>query len=203
MKTGFWISVIGSFPMGYLNLIALRIFEGQSWIGLAGYLLGIIIVEFWAIYFTFWGAERLLKNTKVLFWIDIFAVVFLVSLAFAFLPTASSSPTASPTFSASLPPILLGLWFNGLNLMQLSFWAGWNVFLLEKKRIDAQNLYAYIIGALLGTCVGMTGFVLLAHYFLFVPSDVVFFVLFLGLAVLALVNVVRKQIRLVQESKLN
>ncbi len=193
MKIGFWISFIGSIPMGYLNLIALKIFANDSWSGLLGFVLGVILVEFWVIYFTFWGAEKLLKNTKVLFWIDVFAVVFLAGLAFSCLPNGQNLPTSLPTISATVPPILWGIWFNGLNVMQLSFWAGWNVFLLEKKKIKAEALYFYIIGALLGTAIGMVGFVLLAHYFLFTPSDYVFFALFLLLAVLALINLVWKR----------
>jgi hypothetical protein len=195
MKTGFWVSFAGSLPMGYLNLIALRIFETHSWSGLLGYLLGIVLVEFWVIYLTFWSAERLLKNTRLMFWIDVFAVLFLVGLAFSFLPTLPNSPNASPTLSMAASPILLGLWFNALNILQISFWAGWNLYLLEKKQISSQNLYPYIIGALIGTCVGMTGFVLLAYYLLFIPNDYVFFVLFLVLAVLAGLNLVRKFIK--------
>lgn len=193
MKTGFWISFVGSLPMGYLNLIALRIFVAQSWSGLLGYVLGVILIESIVIYLTFWGAERLLKNTRLLLWIDIFAVLFLFGLAVSCLPQANALPTVLPAMDTHTNPIVLGLWFNSLNVLQISFWAGSNVFLLENKKISPKNLYAYIIGALLGTCAGMVGFVYLAHYYLFVPNDYIFFVLFLILAVLALGNLLWKR----------
>jgi hypothetical protein len=194
MKTGFWISFIGSLPMGYLNLIALRVFMAQSWGGLSGYVLGVILIEAVVIYVTFWGAERLLKNARLLLWIDIFAVIFLFGLSVSCLPqTNNALPPVLPALDTHASPIVLGLWFNTLNVLQISFRAGWNVFLLEKKKISPQNLYVYIIGALLGTCVGMVGFVYLAHYYLFVPNDYIFFVLFLILAVLALGNLFWKR----------
>ena len=194
MKIGFWISFLGTLPVGYLDLIALRIFIAQSWGGLLGYVLGVVLIEAVVIYVTFWGAERLLKNARILLWIDIFAVRFMLALALSYLPRQTDAlPIVLPTLDTQASPLVLGLWFSTLNVLQISFWAGWNVFLLEKKKISPQNLYFYIIGGLLGTCVSTVGSVYLAHYYLFVPDDYIFFVLFLILAVLALGNLFWKR----------
>jgi len=192
MKAGFIVSFIGSVSLGYVNLIALQLFALQGWAGLIPFALGVIFVEFWVIYFTFLGAKKLLANVKLLLWIDVFSFFFMLFLAFSFLQTNDSKQSALPTYLTTLPAFVIGILLNSINFMQFPFWAGWNIFLIEKQWIKTTHVYSYSIGAVGGTCAGMFAFVLLLHYFVVSFSGHLFFLIFITLACVPLWKVIKK-----------
>ncbi len=194
MKAGFFVSFIGTLPLGYLNLIALQLFIVQSWVGLIPFVLGVLLVEYWVIYVTFLGAKKLIEHSKILFWIDVFSVVFMLFLGYAFLQQSSESVINLPAYLQVLPTFFIGVILNGLNFMQLPFWAGWNIFLIDAKWIKVTDFYPFVIGALIGTFLGMCGFVWLSHYFAAHFSPYLFAGLFFILAGVPLWKIVRTKI---------
>lgn len=87
--------------------------------------------------------------------IDFFAVVFLVGLALLFFKGASPSIQQSDYIKDYIQysTFVIGMVLCAFNFLQIPFWVGWNLFLLNANRIDLQGtlkLY-YILGTLVGT----------------------------------------------------
>ncbi len=199
---GFIVSVVGSLPLGYINLIAFEIYKTNGNHSLYYFLIGVVLVEFFVIRMTLYGAVWLLKNSKMVKSIELISILFLLVLAISFLWQSPSQNSTTPSgFISQYHPFLIGLFFNGINLIQLPFWAGWNLYLINEAWIDLKegNKYAYILGTSMGTFCGILAFVytfafLLAHDQI-ATSPWIRYILpavFLLLALLQIVKFVRK-----------
>jgi hypothetical protein len=58
-------------------------------------------------------------------------------------------------------PFLIGLMLSSINFLQLPFWTGWNLYLINGNYITSKNTlkFYYVAGTLAGTFAGMMGFV--------------------------------------------
>ena len=62
-------------------------------------------------------------------------------------------------------PFLIGIFLNCINFLQVPFWTGWNLYLINGNYISIVNkdrLY-YIAGTLMGTFIGMLSLVMLLN----------------------------------------
>jgi hypothetical protein len=161
---GFLVSFVGSLPLGYLNIVGLEVY--QSGFGrLAKYLFGVITVEVVIIYLTLIFAEKLVERKKILRLIEAFSVAFMFILAIVFFANAlQKSEIGNTAVDQGLmyPSYLLGVLLSCLNFLQLPFWTGWNLYLLNKKHIlpGVGNELMYVSGTAAGTFCGMLVFVL-------------------------------------------
>ena len=156
---GFIVSFLGSLPLGYLNIIGVEIISELGINSLVFYLLGVVIVEAIVIYFTVIFANQLAENKKLMKAIDFFAIFFFLLLAYLFY--ANSNPAAEKhnylVDYVNYSPFLIGLVLCGLNFLQIPFWLGWNLYLMNTNAISlVQKLkFYYIFGTLVGTFLGM------------------------------------------------
>ena len=166
---GFLVSFLGSLPLGYLNIIGVEVFSKLGINSLVFYLFGVILVEAVVIYFTVIFANQLAENKKILKFIDFFAVFFFLLLAYLFY--ANSNQTAEEhnylDYYVHYSPFLIGMILCGLNFLQIPFWMGWNLYLMNAKSISLiKNLkFYYILGTLVGTFFGMLTAILLLDSF--------------------------------------
>ena len=156
---GFLVSFLGSLPLGYLNIIGVEVYTNYFLESLIFYLIGVLCIEAVVIYFTIVFANQLITNEKWMKNIDFFAVVFLVGLSFLFFKGASPSIQQSDYIKDYIQysTFVIGMVLCAFNFLQIPFWVGWNLFLLNANRIDLQGtlkLY-YIVGTLVGTFFGM------------------------------------------------
>lgn len=156
---GFIVSFLGSLPLGYLNIIGVEVFSLLGIRALVFYLLGVIVVEAVVIYCTVIFAKQLAENQKLMKSIDYFAVFFLVVIAFLFY-AYSNQPAKQTAYLEAYrhySPFLIGIVLCGLNFLQIPFWMGWNLYLLNTKSIflDHKLKFSYILGTLVGTFLGM------------------------------------------------
>lgn len=156
---GFLVSFLGSLPLGYLNIVGVEVYTNYFLESLIFYLIGVLCVEAVVIYFTIVFANQLVTNKKWMKNIDFFAVVFLVGLSFLFFKGASPSIQQSDYIKDYIQysTFVIGMVLCAFNFLQIPFWVGWNLFLLNANRIDLQGtlkLY-YIFGTLVGTFFGM------------------------------------------------
>jgi len=162
---GFLVSFLGSLPLGYLNIIGVEIFSKLGINSLVSYLLGVILVEAVVIYFTVIFANQLAENKKLMKFIDFFAVFFFLVLAYLFY--AHSDPTTQEhnylEDYVQYSPFLIGMVLCGLNFLQIPFWMGWNLYLMNANYISLiQRLkFYYILGTLVGTFFGMLAVIVL------------------------------------------
>jgi hypothetical protein len=156
---GFIVSFVGSLPLGYLNIIGAEILSEFGINSLVSYLFGVIVVEAIVIYFTVIFANYLMNNKKLMKAIDFFAVFFLFLIAYLFY--AHSNQTAEEHNYlgdyVQYSPFLIGMVLCGLNFLQIPFWMGWNLYLINASHISlVRHLkFYYILGTLVGTFFGM------------------------------------------------
>lgn len=166
---GFLVSFVGSIPLGYLNVIGFEIYKAQGFFTTSCYLLGVVMVEFFVIYFTLIFANRLAKNEKLTKCIEGFSVLFMFVLAYIFYATATENTSQGNEFShfGYWGTFTTGLVLSCLNFVQIPFWTGWNLYLLNGNYIEVSKSrkYFYVFGTIAGTFCGMLVLILSLNYF--------------------------------------
>lgn len=162
---GFLVSFIGSIPLGYLNVVGFQVYEKSGLTPTMLYLLGVITIEFFVIYFTLIFAKRLAENKRLTKYIEGFSILFMFLLAYVFYSSANAKSEFSTTFNYA--PFLLGIVLSCLNFIQIPFWTGWNLWLLNGKYIEisGSRKYFFVLGTIVGTFCGMLTLILALHYF--------------------------------------
>ena len=161
---GFIVSFIGSIPLGYLNIVGFEIYSKFGMKSLVFFLSGIISVEVFVIYFTLIFANSLVNNKKLMKAIEIFAIFFLLILAYSFYSHFNQTVENHNYLEKYVmySPFLIGVILNCLNFLQLPFWTGWNLYLINSKYIFIENKlkYFYIFGTMIGIFLGMMALIL-------------------------------------------
>ena len=156
---GFLVSFLGSLPLGYLNIVGVAILAHSKWQSLVLYLLGVILVEVVVVYGTIFFVNQLVANKKWMKNIDFFAIFFLLGLAVVF--RLSSNDTAAYVGFlkeyAAYSSFFIGLVLCALNFLQIPFWVGWNLYLVNANRIVLTHRlqHFYLLGIIFGTFLGM------------------------------------------------
>lgn len=164
---GFLVSFVGSIPLGYLNVFGFEIYTAFGVEELVLYLLGVIFVEAFVIYFTLIFANRLVNNKKLMKIIDFFGILFFLVLAYSF-HSLSSGTVSNQNYLdkyVSCSPFLIGLILSSFNFLQLPFWTGWNLYLINGDYIKTEKSlkFYYLAGTLIGTFSGMMALVYFLH----------------------------------------
>lgn len=156
---GFIVSFLGSLPLGYLNIIGVEVISELGINSLVLYLLGVILIEAIVIYLTVIFANHLAGNKKLMKAIDFFAVFFLLLIAYLFYANSNQTVEKHNYLNdyVQYSPFLIGMVLCGLNFLQIPFWLGWNLYLVNAKSISLEKnrKFYYILGTLLGTFFGM------------------------------------------------
>jgi threonine/homoserine/homoserine lactone efflux protein len=166
---GFIISLLGSLPMGYLNVIGLQILLEQGNLAIISFILGILSVEFFVLKIVSFGAKWLVEQKKLLLFIDVFTILFLSSIAWYFTSNMSNEVNFGLSqLQLAQYPFVLGVLLNGLNAIQWPYWSGIYIYLFRSEKLKATEKanHIFIIGALLGTFLGMLTFVHTSKYVL-------------------------------------
>lgn len=165
---GFLVSFVGSIPLGYLNVIGFDIYNQSGLSSVIPFLLGVISVEVFVIYFTLIFAEQLVNNKKLLKYIEGFSVLFMFVLAYIFYASAANSNSQTSVLNEyrDRTPYFVGIFLSVLNFVQIPFWVGWNLYLLNGKYVEvaASKKYFYVFGTLFGTFFGMLALILSLHF---------------------------------------
>ncbi len=202
---GFLVSFLGSIPLGYLNVIGFEIYKSSGIQSTIFYLIGVICIEVIVIYCTLIFANKLMKNTKLLNFIEAFSIVFMFVLAYIFYSSANSDTTNTSVFSnIGQNFFFAGILYSCLNFIQIPFWLSWNLSLLNGNYIEVSKSrkYFYVLGTAIGTFCGMLVLILSLTYFsgnidflskylmkIIIPS------IFLGLGIFQAIKFYRKYFR--------
>lgn len=165
---GFLVSFLGSIPLGYLNIVGYEVFQQFGLNETIFYLLGVISIECIVIYFTLIFANQLMNNKKLIRFIEGFSVIFMFLLAYVFYSNASKETSETSVLEKYIDysPYVVGVILSCLNFIQIPFWTGWNLYLLNGKYIEIskERKYFYVIGTLIGTFAGMLALILSLDY---------------------------------------
>ncbi|SHN75392.1 hypothetical protein SAMN05444395_10989 [Flavobacterium fryxellicola] len=202
MVLGFSISLLGALPLGYTNVISLQILlEQGNWASLS-FILGIIFVQYFVLKMVYKIARWLVNQKKLLLFIDLFTILFLLFIGLYFMISSTNEQNVSLSNLILIQyPFLLAVFLNLLNFIQWPYWSGIYIYLFRTAKLDDQikTTNKFILGALLGTSLGMF---LFAHVgqFLIVANQIkvssyinpVFMILFLFLATVQTVKFIFK-----------
>lgn len=99
--------------------------------------------------------------------IDFFAIFFLLIIGYSFYASANQTMDHQGVLEkyAMYSPLLIGVFLSAINFLQVPFWTGWNLYLINGNYIsivDKLKLF-YIAGTLIGTFVGMLSLVLILN----------------------------------------
>ncbi|WP_299782637.1 hypothetical protein [uncultured Formosa sp.] len=197
---GFFISFLGSLPLSYLNIIALEILIEQGSVNTFLFVFGIIIIEFFVMYTVSRFAKWLVKQKKVLVFIDVFTILFLLGIAsYLFLTLNNTSSFSLKDVMQFKYSIVLGLLLNSLNFVQWPYWSGVYLYLFRTDKLaeNKKSNMIFIPGALLGTCSGMLTFAYVGKFIF--EDNVAVFSPYLNL-IIALLFLVLGFIQLIQFS---
>lgn len=97
--------------------------------------------------------------------IDFFAIFFLLIIGYSFYASANQTIEQQGFLEkyAMYSPFLIGIFLSGINFLQVPFWTGWNLYLVNGNYISIVNKHKlyYIAGTLIGTFAGMLSLVLI------------------------------------------
>jgi threonine/homoserine/homoserine lactone efflux protein len=165
---GFLVSFIGSIPLGYLNVVGFEVFKKFGLNQTIFYLFGVISIEFIVILLTLLFANQLMNNKKLIKFIEGFSVLFMFVLAYTFYASATSEASQESVLERYInySPYVVGIVLSSLNFIQIPFWLGWNLYLLNANYIEVSQSkkYFYIFGTIVGTFAGMLVLILSLNY---------------------------------------
>lgn len=133
---GLLISLIGSLPLGTLNVATFKISISSGRMPAFWFAFGCVIIEVIYVRVSLTAMDWVCKNSKVLRLLK-FAIVF-ITLALAtasFFAAFQNSATHTQQFQlkSSLSAFLLGIAMSAINPAQIPFWFGFSAVLQSKK----------------------------------------------------------------------
>lgn len=200
---GIGISLMGSLPLGYINVIGLQILLEQGNWATVSFISGIVFIEFFVLKVVSFGAKWLVEQKKLLLFIDVFTILFFSGIAISFITNIGNDKSFSLSqLKLAQFPFILGLLLSSLNFIQWPYWSGIYIYLFRTKKLDphCNNNSIFIMGAMIGTLAGMLLFAQTGKYFL-VDNKIemntylnpIFATLFLVLAVIQITKVFVKR----------
>jgi threonine/homoserine/homoserine lactone efflux protein len=132
---GFVVSFLGSIPLGYLNVVGYQVYAKSGMRELLLFLLGVILVEAIVIYLTVIFTQQILRKQKLIKIIELFSIFFMFVLAYIFYAGGNNEMAPVKGFRQYSSTFVLGLVLSCFNFLSIPFWTGWNLYLLNEKRI--------------------------------------------------------------------
>jgi threonine/homoserine/homoserine lactone efflux protein len=155
---GLLISLLGSLPLGTLNVAAMQIGLQESIVNAIWFSLGSLLVEMVYVRLSLVGIDWIHKQERlmrIMEWITLLIIVALAAGSFA--AALKDNPEAKNVFLTNkLHRFWLGLLMGAINPVQIPFWFGWSTVLFTKKILqpDRRQYNSYIVGIGLGTLMG-------------------------------------------------
>lgn len=169
--SGLVISLLGTLPLGTLNITAFSIAASKSLGQALWFAIAVVLIESMAVRLTLLGDKRINFNGKLSLYLIPAAVLLLLYLSISsFMAVGSTSEvsTGDQLFPAIQSTFLLGVLLSVLNPLQIPFWMGWNRVLISRNTLS-HNLTAYILyitGIGVGTLSGLLVFIFAGKYLL-------------------------------------
>jgi threonine/homoserine/homoserine lactone efflux protein len=135
-KAALWggaISLLGTLPLGTLNIAAMQVSISEGVRQGIYFSLGVALVEVLYVRLSVVGISWIMKNARWLKYLEWAAVCIVLALAFGSF-WAAFHPTAEKSFllQSKLPVFLLGVSLSAINPMQIPFWFGWTTVMFSK-----------------------------------------------------------------------
>jgi hypothetical protein len=154
---GLLISLLGSLPLGSLNVMAWRIYNASHLINAALFSLGVALVEVTYVRISLVAMKWVMRNKKIfklLEWITIF--IFIGLAYFSFFGSAKDESTIFYVRENLLMQFLYGVGLCAINPVQIPFWFLWSTYLISNKKLEPRSKHYnfYCVGIGIGTLIG-------------------------------------------------
>lgn len=156
--TGMLISVLGSLPLGSLNVAAMQIGISENLKNAFKFSVGVMLVEVIYVRVSLTGMDWVVRNKTlftVLEWATV--VLFLVLGISSFLAARKTAKAkTSLLLNNKMDRFFLGAFMSAINPVQIPFWFLWSTYLLSNKVLmpDGWQFTWYTIGIGIGTLMG-------------------------------------------------
>jgi threonine/homoserine/homoserine lactone efflux protein len=159
---GGFISLMGTLPLGTLNILAMQVSVSEGIRKGIFFSLGVALVEIFYVRLSVVGLGWIMKHARLMRYLEWAAVFIVAALAFgSFRAAFHPSVEKNIILTSQLPKFLLGMSLSAINPMQIPFWFGWTTVMFSKEilyhRSDFYN--AYVLGIGVGTMLGLMVFV--------------------------------------------
>lgn len=156
--TGMLISVLGSLPLGSLNVAAMQIGISENLKNAFKFSVGVMLVEVIYVRLSLTGMDWVVRN-KTLFNVLEWATValFLVLGISSFLAARKTAKAKTNLLlNNKMDRFFLGAFMSAINPVQIPFWFLWSTYLLSNKVLmpDGWQFTWYTIGIGIGTLMG-------------------------------------------------
>lgn len=197
---GFFISLLGALPLGYINVISLQILIEQGNFASIAFIMGIVIIQFIVLKIVSRIAVCLVQQKQIIFLIDLFTILFLLGIASYFIFDSHNQQQYNVSnLAMGHYPLLLGLLLNSINFIQWPYWSGIYVYLFRSNKLKLNDTNLFSIGAILGTTAGMLAFAYVTQY-LIIENQIelsrhlnpIFTLLFLSLGIIQTLKLIWK-----------
>lgn len=160
---GFLISLVGSLPLGNLNITAMHIAAKENYKKAILFAVGVVIVEVIYLRFTLYALNWVQTHKQVFAVLQWVTIALFVVLAIGSFMAAAKKDAAGKNvvIDNKINRFVLGISMSALNPMPIPFWAGWTVYLFSAGVLVADaNIYnLFTISAGAGTFAALMAFI--------------------------------------------
>ncbi len=155
---GLLSSLLGSLPLGSLNVMAWRVYDvKKSLVHAFAFSLGVALVEVIYVRISLVAMKWVIKNKKIFRFLEYFTVIlFLILAGMSFFAKAESGGVKFLNNDNLFQQFLWGAFLCAINPVQIPFWFLWSTYLYTNKKLEAKpiqyNFYCTGIG--IGTLIG-------------------------------------------------
>lgn len=160
--TGLIISLLGSLPLGTLNITAMQIAVQENSRNAIKFSLGAALVEILYVRISLKGMNWVMENQRlfrILEWVTVF--LFVALAVSSFVTARKSRDQKNILLNSKMHRFFLGFSMSAVNPVQIPFWFIWSTYLLSNQFLEPTELQfdIYTAGIGIGTLAGFSIFI--------------------------------------------
>lgn len=160
--TGLIISLLGSLPLGTLNITAMQISVQENSKNAIKFSLGVALVEILYVRVSLKGMNWVMENQRlfrILEWVTVF--LFIALAISSFITARKSRDQKNILLNNKMNRFFLGFTMSAVNPVQIPFWFIWSTYLLSNQFLEPTELQfnTYTAGIGIGTLTGLAIFI--------------------------------------------
>jgi threonine/homoserine/homoserine lactone efflux protein len=164
---GLGISLLGSLPLGTMNVMATEISVQSGKIQAFIFAIAAVIIEVLYVKLALSGLDKVLTRPQLFRFFEWLSIAMITTLAAVSFIAAGRSDGASGLLPMrAMSPFVLGILLSATSPLHITFWFGWSTILAEKGllRQGRFSYNFYIAGIGIGSLLGYAVFIEGGHY---------------------------------------
>lgn len=167
---GLLVSFLGQLPLGYINVMAVKIAVDKSPKKAIHFAGGIAIVEVLYVALIMYGLSSFLSHSLYIKWVQLgTSIAFIIAAIFILIKWNKQPKTNETNIQKPNPnSFLYGLFISATNVAQFPFWIIWISYFINLKWLTNTNIgnNLFILGTGFGTLLGMLVYIFAGKFLL-------------------------------------